>query len=96
MLTLKGYAVGQASQVVSVEVTLDDGKTWKKAEITYQEGRWSWTLWQATVKDYAGASTVHCRAADASGHVQPAEGKWNLRGVAYDAWGKYELNTEVA
>ncbi|KAG7089676.1 hypothetical protein E1B28_011335 [Marasmius oreades] len=86
-LFVKGYAVpGDAGNVETVEVTADQGATWVPAQITYQEGKWSWTLWEAEVESPAETGRVFCRATDSSGNVQKREGEWNMRGVAYSAW----------
>ncbi|GJE99903.1 molybdopterin binding oxidoreductase-like protein [Phanerochaete sordida] len=92
-LTVKGYAVsGPAGQVARVCVSVDDGASWQPAQITYQEGRWSWTLWEATVRLPGGEAachgTVYSRAEDMSGHVQPKDTDWNLRGVVYHGYGE--------
>ncbi|GLB40590.1 putative sulfite oxidase [Lyophyllum shimeji] len=85
---IKGYAVhSPAANVTGVEVTTDGGKTWREARITYQEGKWSWTLWEAELEGVSESGVVHCRARDATGEVQPREGTWNLRGLAHNAWG---------
>jgi len=96
MLLVKGYAVrGPSGQVKMVEVSIDKGRSWQPATITYQEGRWSWTLWEAliglsdTMKGKQGK--VWCRAIDESGEVQQADMDWNLRGVAYSAIGEKEF-----
>ena len=68
----------------------DDGASWAPARITYQDGRWSWTLWEALLDDVPEDShgVVYSRAIDKEGHVQGREGQWNMRGVAYNPWGK--------
>lgn len=87
-LYVKGYAVpSPTANVARVEVTVDGGKTWRDAHITYQEGRWSWTLWEVDLDDVPESGTLFCRATDANGEVQPREGTWNLRGVAFNGWG---------
>lgn len=87
-ILVKGYAIGSGDvQVAKVELTTDDGKTWHEAHITYQEGRWSWTLWEALLEPVPDSGVVYSRATDVRGCVQAREGRWNMRGVAYNPWG---------
>ncbi|KAF8650996.1 hypothetical protein AX16_004982 [Volvariella volvacea WC 439] len=87
-LLINGYAMpGSCRNVAAVEVTIDGGATWHSAKITYQEGKWSWTLWELVLEGVPAHGTVHSRAIDDDGSVQPQEGCWNLRGVAFNAWG---------
>ncbi|RPD72460.1 molybdopterin binding oxidoreductase [Lentinus tigrinus ALCF2SS1-7] len=88
-ILVKGYAIGRgALQVARVEVSTDDGATWHEAKITYQEGKWSWTLWEALLEDVPTSGVVYSRATDREGNRQEREGKWNMRGVAYNPWGR--------
>ena len=74
--------------VERVEVSVDNGATWIPGRITYQEGQWSWTLWEAMVPDVSEHGDLVCRAIDLCGDMQKPECKWNLRGVAYNPWGR--------
>jgi len=87
-LFVKGYAVpGPQGNVRNVEVSIDDGETWHETQITYQRGKWSWTLWEIELDCKECSGTVFSRAIDTEGNIQPREGVWNLRGVAYNGWG---------
>lgn len=87
-LFVKGYALpGPTGNVTAVEVSVDDGQTWEQTKITYQESKFSWTIWEGEVPCSAETGTVYSRATDSSGHVQPKVGQWNLRGVAFNGWG---------
>jgi sulfite oxidase len=97
-LLVKGYSTpGSTGNVARVEVTIDQGKTWHTASITYQQGKWSWTIWEIELTSGAAngggaieipeTGTVYSRAIDEQGNVQPQESLWNVRGVAYNAWG---------
>ena len=91
---VKGYALPQGSQgpVVRVQVSTDDGKTWKEAEILMErEGhsKWAWALWRATIKLGKGQNKrILSRATDSGGNTQPDKPEWNLRGVAYNGPGE--------
>ncbi|KAK6347145.1 hypothetical protein TWF696_007225 [Orbilia brochopaga] len=90
-LEIMGYALPQGSKgpVERVEVSTDGGATWKNAEIPTPGSRWSWVLWRYV---YTGPlderTTFLCRATDRGGNRQVAGGQWNLRGVAYNAYGE--------
>jgi sulfite oxidase len=84
----KGYALpGPSGNIAAVEVSIDEGSTWNLATITYQQGRWSWTLWEAEIHDVGETGTVCSRAIDTTGQHQPKDGLWNFRGIAYNPWG---------
>ena len=85
---IKGYAVcGPSAKIKSVEITTDDGETWSEALVTNRPGKWNWTLWEAELDGVGESGVVYSRARDEKGELQPKEGIWNVRGVAYNAWG---------
>jgi sulfite oxidase len=102
--TLKGYAYsGGGRGIVRVDVSIDNGKTWKTA--TLKEGSeqpmdraWAWTFWECDVDVPSDVSSVTlvCKATDASYNVQPdsVEGIWNLRGINNNAWHRVEVHVQ--
>lgn len=92
LLEIQGYAVpyGDQGPVVLVEVSVDEGKTWNKAQLQCpkESSKWCWVFWKASVKAEKGLNkTIYSRATDAHGNVQPKVSQWNLRGVGYNGYG---------
>ena len=79
---VKGYAVaGEDGPIKAVHISIDEGKSWTNAEIVYQEGKYSWTIWQCKVFGVNESTKIWSRAESASGQFQPLQPAWNLRGV---------------
>jgi sulfite oxidase len=100
---VKGWAVpaGVHGPVQKVEVSVDGGANWTEASLDFgrfggleteeerRKVKWAWCLWTAKIKLEKGKDKkIVSRATDCGGNVQFASGVWNLRGVAYNAWGE--------
>ena len=88
---VRGYALPQGADgpVVKVEVSGDEGKTWRVAEFIGEQGKWSWALWKIRLRVKSGPDQrILSRATDKAGNVQCANPQWNLRGVAYNGYGE--------
>ncbi len=85
---VSGYAFAGGRDVAAVGVSVDDGVTWRHADIAEADGPWAWRLWTATVDLVPGRATIIARAVDAQGQVQPAEAGplWNPKGYANTCW----------
>jgi DMSO/TMAO reductase YedYZ molybdopterin-dependent catalytic subunit len=71
-----GYGIG------NVEVSVDDGRTWRRAELGTDLGRYSFRTWQfAFTPREKGPVTLTCRASNALGLVQPE--RWVANGAGY-------------
>jgi sulfite oxidase len=79
---VKGYAIGP-SRIMSLELSIDDGITW-----TYVDLYIPHLLRLMCYMRVNAHGEVVCKATDEAGRTQEKEGQWNLRGVAYNAWGK--------
>jgi sulfite oxidase len=81
-IEVKGYAVtGDDGPIKAVRVSMDEGKSWIDAEIEYQEGKYSWTIWKCKVYGITESTKIWSRAESTTGELQPIEPAWNLRGV---------------
>ncbi len=73
-IPLKGIAFAGDRGVRRVEVSLDGGKSWQEAEITYPGTKLTWVLWQYDWKPAgAGEHKLVVRATDGTGAVQREE-----------------------
>jgi DMSO/TMAO reductase YedYZ molybdopterin-dependent catalytic subunit len=70
---LLGTALAGSDPVARVEVSLDGGRTWTDAEITYQNGPDIWTLWAFDWDAEAGDYDLQVRATTESGVLSNAD-----------------------
>ena len=96
---------GGGRNIVRVDVTGDNGKSWANANITEGSdqpyGRaWAWVFWEcpsvpATVCEDGRSVEVSCKGVDSSFNTQPesSDGLWNVRGLANNSW--YRLRHRV-
>ncbi len=92
-INIKGYAIpnGADGPVTKVEVSTNEGQTWKQAQIDdggTMSSKWSWVLWEVDVEIEKGENKrIFSRATDKGGNTQAVErSKWNLRGVGYNGF----------
>lgn len=77
---------GQAP-LTAVEISTDEGRSWRATEWAKAASPFAWTPWRATVELPPGRATVLCRAIDALGRTQPPDGTttWNPHGYTWNA-----------
>ncbi|MGN6393465.1 MAG: sulfite oxidase [Gemmatimonadales bacterium] len=94
---LRGWAMGSAGcAITSVEVSPNGGTDWIPATIERPGERWTWSLWEATLRLPRGRHVLAVRAADASGATMPpgVAGSWNVKGYANNAWHRVTVQAE--
>jgi DMSO/TMAO reductase YedYZ molybdopterin-dependent catalytic subunit len=83
---LHGLAWSGTALVERVEVSADDGRTWRVADWTSEPARYAWRTWEYRWDATSpGPATLRSRALDAAGHTQPAAAEWNRLGYANNA-----------
>ena len=87
-ITVSGIAFSGGYNIADVIVSVDGGKTWRKAELGKDLGKYSWIQWSYTWKPVkTGNYTLMAKATNSIGESQPFEGLWNPAGYL---WNKVE------
>ena len=87
-VTITGLAFSGGYLVKDVIVSVDGGKTWSKATLGKDLGKYSWIQWSYTWRPAkSGNYTLMARATNSIGESQPFEGLWNPSGYL---WNKVE------
>ncbi|WNO76114.1 sulfite oxidase [Streptomyces sp. AM8-1-1] len=83
---LEGRAWSGRAPVTAVEVSTDDGRSWRATEVD-PPGRhgWAWRRWRTWWDAAPGTYVLSVRAGDAEGHVQPLTQPWNRGGFGNNA-----------
>jgi sulfite dehydrogenase (cytochrome) subunit A len=77
---LRGMAFDGGAGIRSVEVSTDDGKSWKAAKLGPDLGKYAFRPWTADVVVERGAHALKVRATNNAGKGQPIEPAWNPTG----------------
>src|SRR5450432_1145600 len=71
---VKGIAWDGGYGIRTVEVSVDEGRSWQSAELGENHGKYSFRTWQFTLAPrVAGRLSIMARASNALGSAQPAE-----------------------
>jgi len=96
-VALKGVAWNDGVvPITEVRVSLDQGKSWRAAEVDEPDGPYAWHPWQLQASLPQGSHEVWVRAIDAWGRSQPTDGlsTWNPGG--WDWHGVDRVSFQVA
>ena len=78
---VRGAAYGGEADVAMVEVSVDDGKTWRPAEFIGPHERYAWRRWEYKWQvTTAGEYKILARATDGRQQIQPLSADWNVLG----------------
>jgi sulfite oxidase len=87
-LPVRGHAWAGDLAVSQVEVSVDYGATWKKAELKAPANKYAWQRWSTEVDlPSDGYYEIWSKATDANGRAQPhVVGNWNPQGYGGNAF----------
>jgi DMSO/TMAO reductase YedYZ molybdopterin-dependent catalytic subunit len=91
----RGFAWSGAGDVMRVEVSGDNGRTWAAAHLGNDAYRFAWRRWEAWIElRHSGRATILARAIDSTGAAQPLRAKVNLNGYGNNS--VHRVTVEVA
>lgn len=85
-VTIQGVAWTGEDKIVSVEVSLDEGRSWEQARLIGEDQPYGWRQWQYIWQATSGPRTILCRATDDRGVTQPETSPWNPSGFLWNGW----------
>ena len=84
---LRGFAFSGAPDITRVEISDDDGASWKEATLDPRHDPWAWRQWSHRwTPARTGTHTLLARATDSRGSVQPRNPVWNQSGYFWNGW----------
>lgn len=96
IIPIRGTAYAGESDIASVEISVDRGKTWKPANLTGLNLPYAWRhweyLWEVREKrEY----TIMARATDTRGNQQPEKARWNVLGYQNTGVAEHAVTVQV-
>jgi sulfite oxidase len=90
---VSGYAYAGEREIIRVEVSPDDGRTWCIATLRGVAVPYTWRWWDARLVLPPGEHTLVARAWDSSANSQPEriESVWNFKGYMNNAWHRVQV-----
>lgn len=80
-------------KIDAVEVSIDDGRTWRQTKLERPESPYAWYPWSTTVTLKKGQQRLLARAVDALGRTQSLDGSigWNPAGYGWNGVQRVEV-----
>src|SRR5690349_21806764 len=87
-INLRGAAWAGDKTVRQVDVSIDYGQSWQKADLAQPKNRYDWQRWTASVAlPTQGYYEIWSRATDQDGRMQPhVAANWNPQGYGGNAF----------
>jgi hypothetical protein len=96
MVAIRGAAYAGEAGIQTVEVSVDNGKTWEDASLIGLDEPYAWRhweyLWEANQK---GEHTIMVRATDTNGRRQPRTAAWNVLGYENNGIEEHAITVHV-
>jgi sulfite oxidase len=91
-INVAGVAFSGAPDIATVDVSDDNGTTWKPAALGHEHDPHAWRLWSFDyVPRQIGTARLVARAIDSEGRAQPRDAVWNQGGYLHNGWHSVEI-----
>lgn len=91
-VVLRGFAFSGAPDIGRVEVSDNDGESWRDAVLDSRHDPYAWRRWTLRwTPGRTGRFRLRVRATDSRGSIQPRDPVWNQSGYLYNGWDTVEI-----
>jgi len=95
-LTIRGASWAGESAVEKVEVSTDEGRSWRLATLDNDHAKYAWRLWHLEWRPRRpGEYTILSQATDARGRAQPMTTPWNPGGYLWNGVDQVHVRIEA-
>ena len=95
-VVVSGFAWAGEDDIAKVDISIDNGATWRPAQLGRERERYTWRQFGSELNITAlGYYSVMSRATDTKGNVQPIEVMWNPSGYLWNAIDRVRINVEA-
>lgn len=96
-IVILGAAYAGEKEVEGVEVSVDNGQSWKDAEFIGPHEQYAWRQWQYLWEvEERGEYTIMARATDRDGQLQPMTADWNVLGYGNNGVQEHAVTVHLA
>lgn len=96
LIPIRGAAYAGEDGIKRVEISVDNGQTWKPTELIGLEVPYAWRHWEYLwVAKRKGTVTIMTRAISSSGEQQPETAEWNVLGYSNNGVQEHSVNIQV-
>jgi DMSO/TMAO reductase YedYZ molybdopterin-dependent catalytic subunit len=96
-IAVAGKAWAGENSITKVEISLDEGMTWKQATLAKPGDKYAWRIFTFAAKPkHQGYLTILARATDSKGNVQPIAAAWNPLGYFWNGIHRVGVTVEQA
>ena len=95
VVAVRGSAYAGEAGIKKVEISVDDGKTWRAAQLIGPQEPFAWRHWEYLWDcQKRGGYTVMARATDGKGNRQPENAQWNVLGYGNNGIQEHAIHVQ--